>query len=789
MEIWVNLEFGDGNFERGFSNINLKVTLVNAQCNLTQLEVQLSPDEGIPVFYQLWKEQYYSLLNHSRGKFKNSQVTHISKTDCHHSVERLRHQLHQWLHPIELELKQALPQNPQQEIRLVIHTEKIASHTTKDILHRLPWQEWDFLAQKFSCEAAVCFQSCIASPAASEKSSTAGKMRRARILSIFGDSTNIDTSADKELLQKLQKRAAELIVLTEPNRSDFNALWEEACDILFFAGHSETQDDGQKGVININPKDSLSLEEIKRTLRAAINKGLKLAIFNSCNGLGLARQLADLNLPYIIVWREEVPDKLAQKFLEYFLSSFSQGESLFNSVRQARDKLSELADDKDIAKQLPGVSWLPIICQNTTEPPPSWQDLGGLSGELPECPYQGLSAFRQENADFFFGREKFIDKLVEAVNSNPLVAVIGASGSGKSSVVFAGLIPRLQATGDVEIISFPPGKNPFDALAIVLNKYYQSLVQRQTKASGKQNSSLAGLESEVNLRYDETVLHYCIENIISSSGSRRLVLVADQFEELYTLATQEERHSFLKSLLLAVRYAPAFTLVLTLRADFVGIVLDDRSIGKALQQYSPLLLTPMDSEELRDAIEKPALKMKVELEEGLTSKLINDVGNHPGRLPMLEFALTQLWSKQNNWYLTHKAYEEIGGLEKALAKHASFVLNPLSAVEQQQAERVFIQLVRPGEGTEDTKRVATRAEVGEENWDLVQRLADARLVVTGWDETEEIETVEIVHEALIREWGTLRKWITTNREFRIWQERFKQDVRDWENSHQNPPSV
>ncbi len=789
MEIWVNLEFGDGNFERGFGKINLKILVANAQNNIRQLEVQLPPNTEISVSYQRWKEQYYSLLNYSRGGFKNNQVTYVSKTNCDNSALSLCRNLHQWLHPIQLQLEQALPQDSQPEIRLFIHTEKIACRATKDILHRLPWQEWGFFAQKFFCEPIVCFHSSVASTTTSEESSMAGKIRRARILSIFGDSTNIDISADKELLQKLHKRAAELIVLTEPNRSDFNALWEEACDILFFAGHSDTQDDGQTGVININPKDSLSLEEIKRTLSTAIKKGLKLAIFNSCNGLGLAKQLASLNLPYIIVWREEVPDKLAQKFLQYFLSSFSQGESLFNSVRQARDKLSELADDQDITKQLPGVNWLPIICQNTTEPPPSWEDLGGLSGELPFSPYQGLSAFRQENADFFFGREKFIASLVEAANSNPLVAVIGASGSGKSSVVFAGLIPRLEATEDVEIISFRPGKNPFDALAIALSKYCQYLVQGQTEVSGETASRLAELEFEVNLRHNETALCHLLKNIVDISEYHNLVLVADQFEELYTLTPEDERYSFLNALLLAVRSAPALTLVLTLRADFLGIVLDYQPMGKALQQYPPLLLTPMDKEELRDAIEKPALKMKVELESGLTSKLINDVGTHPGRLPLLEFALTQLWSKQKNWYLTHKAYEEIGGLEKALAKHADEVLKNLSKEEKQRAEKVFIQLVRPGEGTQDTRRVATRNEVGKENWGLVKRLADERLVVTGWDEIEKIETVEIVHEALIREWGTLREWIEANREFRIWQERLKQEMRDWENSKQNSEAL
>ncbi|MUG92027.1 AAA family ATPase [Scytonema sp. UIC 10036] len=779
MEIWVNLEFGDGNFEHGFSNINLKVTVPTAQHNITQLEVQLPPDAEIPGFYERWKKQYYLLLNHSRGRFKDNQVTNLSKTDCYDSSVYLRNQLHQWLRSIQLKLEQVLPQDPQPEIRLVIHTEKIASLATKDILHRLPWQEWNFFAQKFSYEAAVCFQSSVASTIASKESLTAGKIRRARILSIFGDSTNIDTSADRELLEKLKKRAAELIVLTEPNRSDFKALWEEPCDILFFAGHSETKNDGQIGVININRNDSLSLGEIKNTLKTAINKGLKLAIFNSCDGLGLARQLASLNLPYIIVWREEVPDKLAQKFLQYFLNSFSQGESLFNSVRQARDKLQELADDQDIAKQLPGVSWLPIICQNTTLAPPSWEDLGGLSGELPDGPYQGLSAFRQENADFFFGREKFIASLVEAVNSNPLVPVIGASGSGKSSLVFAGLIPRLQESLNVEIVSFRPGKNPFDALAAALNPLCQSLVRQQQEDVGENARFSIEINLKEHLELDNTRLYYYINNIARFLGYQRLVLVADQFEELYTLATEAERQPFLDALLYVVKFGRRFTLVLTLRADFLRNSLDYQPFGEALQRYAPLLLTPMNSEELRDAIKKPAAKMKVELESGLTSRLINDLGNQLGRLPMLEFALTQLWSKQKNWYLTHEAYEEIGGLEKALANYADDVLNPLSGADKEKAQRVFIQLVRPGEGTEDTKRVATRHEVGQENWDLVKRLADARLVVTGWDEIEKIETVEIVHEALIREWGTLREWIESNREFRIWQERLKPDVQEW----------
>ncbi|MDB9350323.1 eIF2A-related protein [Nodularia spumigena] len=783
MEIWVNLRFGDGNFQQGFAQNQLDITVANPEAHITQIEFPLPPDHEITGFYQRWKQQYYSLLKNYRGGFKNIQVTHISKTDCGNYAESLRHRLHQWLRPIQSQLKTVFPPENHLEIRLVIHTDKISCLETKDILHRLPWQEWNLFSGKYSCEAAINFNSFSVINTIPEQSLTVGKIRRARIISIFGDSTNIDTNTDQELLKQLQKQAAELIVLTEPNRSDFNALWEEAYDILFFVGHSDTQSDGQTGIININLQDSLSLEEIKKTLRSAIKKGLKLAIFNSCNGLGLARQLADLNLPYIIVWREVVPDKSAQRFLKYFLSSFSQGESLFNSVTQARDRLKELANDKDIEKQLPGVSWLPIICQNTMVPPPSWVDLGGLAGELPESPYQGLSAFRQENAEFFFGREKFVTKLVAAVKNSPLVPIIGASGTGKSSVVYAGLLPTLEASGNVEIVSFRPGKNPFDALAIAFKKYYHSPEQTSTAIR------LRELEFEIKSRENEQVLCQFINNIIISTKSQHFVLVADQFEELYTLTNEAESHQFLNALLFAINHAPNFTLVLTLRADFLGIALDYQPMGKALEQYPPLLLTPMDKEELRDVIEQPAFKMKVELEEGLTTKLIDDVDNHPGSLPLLEFALSQLWNKQKNWYLTHQAYQEIGGLETALAQQADQVFQSLSPKDKRHAESIFIQLVRPGEGTADTRRVATRIEVGEANWSLVKHLADERLLVTGWNEITEIETVEIVHEALIREWITFGEWIEINREFRIWQEILKPEVREWEKSHGNPDTL
>ncbi|MBD2770708.1 tetratricopeptide repeat protein, partial [Iningainema sp. BLCCT55] len=190
----------------------------------------------------------------------------------------------------------------------------------------------------------------------------------------------------------------------------------------------------------------------------------------------------------------------------------------------------------------------------------------------------------------------------------------------------------------------------------------------------------------------------------------------------------------------------------------------------------------MNREELLQAIEQPAQKIEVQLEPQLSQRILDDVGNEPGNLPLLEFAMTRLWSLQQNRTLTHQAYQEIGGVKKALANHAEQVYQKLSETEKKAAQRIFVQLVRPGEGTEDTRRIAARKEVGDENWKLVSDLAGytARLVVTGHDEKSGEDTVEVVHEALIREWLTLREWMKKDRLFRAWQERLRDIIHQWE---------
>ena len=367
-----------------------------------------------------------------------------------------------------------------------------------------------------------------------------------------------------------------------------------------------------------------------------------------------------------------------------------------------------------------------------------------------------MLAFQEKDAAFFFGRETFVDGLVRVAHQQPLLAVIGSSGSGKSSVVLAGLIPKLREAGSWLIESFRPNKQPFYELAA-------ALISQLEPELGKTDKTIKAKELAESIRQHGFTAD--VSAILKDNPGKRLLLVVDQFEEVYTGCADTEQQQFVNALLAAVESASrAVTLVLTLRADFYSYVVNYPPFTEALNKYPAQNLSLMKVEEMQKAIELPAEKKGVKLEEGLRQRILDDVKQEPGNLPLLEFALTQLWEKQSRGLLTHQAYSEIGGVAKALSNHAEAVYGRLSKQEQKQAQRIFLQLVRPGEGTEDTRRVATPVEVG--NWELVMFLAgkDARLIVTGLDEQTQKETVEVVHEALIREWGRLRGWIDKHRD-------------------------
>ena len=355
-----------------------------------------------------------------------------------------------------------------------------------------------------------------------------------------------------------------------------------------------------------------------------------------------------------------------------------------------------------------------------------------------------------------------------------LVAIIGSSGSGKSSVVFAGLIPQLEDEKIWLIGSFRPQSQPFYGLASALVRWLKPELD-EIRQPGR------AAELVVDMKQGHLTLPQVVTNILQKNPGKRLLLAIDQFEELYTQCLDiQEQQQFVDALLETIKSFPHhFTLLLTLRADFFNYALNYLPFGEALQKQAPQLLNAMSLEEMRLAIEEPARVAKVELEQGLTERILSDVKQEPGNLPLLEFALTELWKKQHQGKLTLKAYQEIGGVTQALTNHASNVYENLDETKQKELQRIFLRLVHTSRNTEDTRRLATRQELG--NWDLISYLAgnEARLVVTGRDEQTKDETVEVVHETLIREWGYLREWINNDRLFLNWLERLRSALRQW----------
>jgi WD40 repeat protein/energy-coupling factor transporter ATP-binding protein EcfA2 len=698
-------------------------------------------------------------------------ITNVSLFDFGELCRQLRDDINTWLKSVEFweierQLRSQLSRH--EEIRVILET-------NDDSLRRLPWHYWDFIRDYPKAEPALSRPNYHRRDTAQ----TLCERNRVRILAILGNSEGIDLQAEADFLKSLGN-IAEVVQLHQPSRQEFNKqLWDASgWDILFFAGHSQSE--GSTGRIYLNDaptNNSLTIAQLEEALSAAIARGLKLAIFNSCDGLGLANALGELQIPQVIVMREPVPNFVAQKFFQNFLEAFAiEGQPLYLAVQQARRQLQGLEDS------FPCASWLPVIVQNPSIEPPTWLHLGGT----PPCPYRGLFAFREEDADLFFGREEFTANLVKAVKRKRLVAVVGASGSGKSSLVFAGLTPQLRQDLNAHIISFRPGKNPFAALAGALVNLqqlcpYVSLESLLRLPEDTTTTRLLELDLAIALEENPELLHIILEQFIQHQFGARIVLIVDQFEELYTLCPEKQRHLFLCSLLNAYNITPAFTIVLTLRADFYSYALAYRPLSDALQG-AVYNLGPMNQEELRQVIEQPAQQMQVGLETGLTNKLISEIDKQPGHLPLLEFALTQLWSKQENRLLTHQAYEEIGGVEEALANHAESVFAQLSKTDRKRAQQIFIQLVRLGDETEATRRLATREEIKPENWDLVTHLASSRLVVTNCNESTGEETVEIVHEALIRNWARLEQWLRVDGDFLRWREQLRLAIRQWENS-------
>jgi hypothetical protein len=341
---------------------------------------------------------------------------------------------------------------------------------------------------------------------------------------------------------------------------------------------------------------------------------------------------------------------------------------------------------------------------------------------VPACPYRGLLPFRAEDADagLFVGREEEAVRLQRMVDQRAMVVVVGPSGVGKSSLVTAGLLPALLDTGEWAAVTFRPGETPFFALA---------------KALGELEESNQGLSTDAVDRRGEQIRD---EGLAASAGKlsvligRRILLHADQFEEMLATCPAGERAEFLDRTLPAANIDDVpYRLVCTLRADFLRPLLEHADVGPRLQDRL-LPLSPMGVEKLERAVSEPARVRGVNYEEGLARQIAIDAAEGPGGLPLMEFALTELWVRQHRRRLTFADYHSLGGVAGALDRYAEDVFAELAERGLgERVRRVMLALVRSREGAaQATRRVVERDHFGRD-WDVVEELARRRLLIIG----------------------------------------------------------
>src|SRR5438876_680491 len=397
-----------------------------------------------------------------------------------------------------------------------------------------------------------------------------------------------------------------------------------------------------------------------------------------------------------------------------------------------------------------------------------------------ENPYKGLQAFGESDADDFYGREALVGELAAAVGAHRLVAVVGPSGIGKSSAVKAGLLPALRngalPGSDRWVISdMFPGAYPFEELAAAILRV----------AVERPDDLVEGLAR------DELGMRRVAKEILPHGTE--LVLVVDLFEELFTLTADEEtRRAFLDGLTaLAGDPRSRVRVVLTLRADFLDHPLRYPEFGELLRAGMVAVAAPSE-DELADAIERPAKRVGVRFEPGLVSQIIADIHEQPGALPLLQYALTELFAARTSDMLTLEGYVATGGVVGALGRRAEELYGRLDPCAQATCRQVFLRLVSVDPAAQDTRRRVRRRELRQLDLDadaldeILNRYGERRLLSFDREPLTRTPTVEVAHEAILSQWDRLRSWIEERREDLLLHRRLVEAVEEWQDARRNP---
>ncbi|CAA6808964.1 MAG: High-affnity carbon uptake protein Hat/HatR [uncultured Sulfurovum sp.] len=378
-------------------------------------------------------------------------------------------------------------------------------------------------------------------------------------------------------------------------------------------------------------------------------------------------------------------------------------------------------------------------------------------------PYKGLQSFSYEDRHNYYGREKESKEIAKQLPKTKLFTLLGASGSGKSSLIFAGVMPLIE-NSDVQILSLRPQSHPFKSLATVFIPTLYPDKLEQIEQNEKLTNKLANNDIKLN---------NLVETFLQETQAKHLYLILDQFEELFTLTKEQKiRNHFLDQLLTLINSELNVTLLLSMRADFLSHLSYYEPFNQAYNDHQNTILSLLSEAKLRKVIEQLALSQGVKFQDGLVDRIIDEIENEAGQLPLLEFALDQLWTNKKGRVITHEVLDEMKSISHSISHYADKIYNDTK--DKESIKKVLIKLVNPGAGTEDTRRIASLDEFSEIDRETIVKLASERLIVT------QDQNIDIVHEALIREWGQLQEWIEEYREFLEWEKRLRDDRKVYE---------
>lgn len=407
-------------------------------------------------------------------------------------------------------------------------------------------------------------------------------------------------------------------------------------------------------------------------------------------------------------------------------------------------------------------------------------------------PFKGLEAFQQTDSAFFFGRDSLIEKSLERLQQTRktrFLAIVGASGSGKSSLVRAGILPAIRAgklpnSETWRIAIFTPGDRPITALAQRLSPFIE----------GRDASELDHI-----LHHQPSIFPAVIDDVLEDAPPEaQLILVVDQFEEVFTRSGEVEAENFLTILRYAITAEDGRVHVLiTMRADFFDRLTRYPMLAELFEQENMVIVTEMTADELLRTIEGPADAVGLTYERGLPQRILDEVRRQPGSLPLLQYALKELFQHREGRQLTIRAYNQIGGVQKALAQHAEKIYAELGRAQQVIMRRLLLRLVEVGETGEATRRRITYDELllrdipEDVVQDLLDKLTDSntrllianRQITARGDDERPVIYYEVGHEALIREWARFREWIADNLENLRLGSEILQSANDWQSSN------